>query len=331
MSGWFRRGGEGNRGRRQEALSAYIDEALSPVERKWIEQELTQDAALRAELGELRRAVELVRSLPTLPVPRSFTLDPAIYSRTKPRRVHIYPVLRVATALTMVVFIVLVTGGFVLGGAMAPASDVAMIATEVTRVVEKEVVVSEADEVVPQQYSDVAAESVEGEVATEAPVLAAPAEEVAEMEVPVEEYAAPEAEAVEGTQREVPAAAMAVENGSSPAPTSAPESGVGAEVPPAPVAASQTAEPTRVPTGTPAARAADELSEEPLLETYKAVAESPEPAAVDEVTEESWEVPQREDKAWFRQLDGWHVLRWGAGLLAVGLLVLTLLARRFGW
>jgi anti-sigma factor RsiW len=57
-----------------ELLSAYIDGALSDAERAALEARLQTDAELRRELARLRATVDLVKTLPTLPAPRNFTL-----------------------------------------------------------------------------------------------------------------------------------------------------------------------------------------------------------------------------------------------------------------
>jgi len=126
--------------RQQEALSAYIDGALSEYERARLEWDLARDPALRAELDELRRTVQMVRALPTLAVPRYFTLDPAIYGRVRPHRVQLYPVLRAATALAALLLVFVFVGDFFLSlslGAGAPADIFSMEPQAV--VMEKEV------------------------------------------------------------------------------------------------------------------------------------------------------------------------------------------------
>jgi hypothetical protein len=67
-----------------ELLSAYLDGELSDREKKMLEQRLTLEGALRAELDGLRETVALVRDLPRLKAPRNFTLDPAVYTRPVP-------------------------------------------------------------------------------------------------------------------------------------------------------------------------------------------------------------------------------------------------------
>ncbi|MBM4042299.1 MAG: hypothetical protein FJ290_27715 [Planctomycetes bacterium] len=53
-------------------LSAYLDGELGEAERRAVEAALAADAALRAELDQLRRTAELVRSLPRASAPAGF-------------------------------------------------------------------------------------------------------------------------------------------------------------------------------------------------------------------------------------------------------------------
>ncbi len=338
MSQWFSRRGEKNRERRREALSAYLDGELSAREKARLERALAQDAPLRAELAELRRTVQMVRSLPALPVPRSFTLDPAVYGRTRPRRVHLYPVMRAATVLAVVAFVFLTASTFLFRGLtqMAPAGDVAMVEVEVTRVVEKEVLVVETVEV----ELAVEAEPAEGEAITAAPMMEAPApaEPAAETAVEEAEAVVPEAEPADAAQEEMAApAAPSPDAAPSATPAAAPEVGVGAGEPLPSVEVSPTPEPTPEPTAATLARAAEESveapPEAPLPEALPAV-EQPLEAPLPEATptEPVEEPPEADtDQGRLGQVD-WRLLAGaGAGLLGVGLLVVTLLARRFGW
>lgn len=99
--------------KRQERLSAYLDDALSAQERRRFEQELEQDAELRAEMEQLRWVKLSVQELPRVRAPRNFVLDPAVYgqkeSRRQPAVAGFYPGLRVATALTAFFFILALT------------------------------------------------------------------------------------------------------------------------------------------------------------------------------------------------------------------------------
>jgi anti-sigma factor RsiW len=64
-------------------LSAYIDGALLPNERDALEQRLATDDVLRAELGELQATVQLLRDMPAVVLPRSFTLDVAEHTPSR--------------------------------------------------------------------------------------------------------------------------------------------------------------------------------------------------------------------------------------------------------
>ncbi|MFQ5400136.1 MAG: anti-sigma factor family protein [Anaerolineae bacterium] len=122
--------------RQQEALNAYLDGALTPRQQRRFEAELARNPALKAELEQRRLIKEQLRQLPRLSVPRSFTLDPAVYGR--PQReplVQLYPALRFATVLTAFFFILAITADlFVVQGGQrslpltGAAQDVAMVA-----------------------------------------------------------------------------------------------------------------------------------------------------------------------------------------------------------
>lgn len=113
--------------KRQEALSAYLDDTLSGRQRQAFEQQLAHDPDLRRELEALRLIRQQMRALPRRSVPRSFTLDTAVYG--KPRKeplVQAYPVLRAATAMTAFFFVAALAfslfnlGGLSGSGATAP-------------------------------------------------------------------------------------------------------------------------------------------------------------------------------------------------------------------
>lgn len=194
--------------KRQEALNAYLDDALTPRQRQHFEEQLAQEPELRAELAQLRLIKQQLRQLPSRSVPRNFTLDPARYGR--PQRqplLQLYPALRVATVLTAFFFILAVAAEVVTSGAGVPAiADVVATAepfgaaeeVEVTRVVQVEVVEEgEAVEVtrlvteevlVEEEAMEEAAEVVEEEAMAEEPAEE-PAAEMAQ-EVPAAEATA---------------------------------------------------------------------------------------------------------------------------------------------
>ena len=57
-----------------ELLSAYIDNAVSDAERALIEQAMREDTTVAWRLATLRETVNLLRAMPVLQTPRSFTL-----------------------------------------------------------------------------------------------------------------------------------------------------------------------------------------------------------------------------------------------------------------
>lgn len=187
--------------KRQEALTAYLDDALSAAARRAFEAQLAQDADLRADLEQQRAVRQSLRRLPQRRVPRNFTLDPALYGRPARQTLgQYYPALRAATVLTAVLFFFAVGLGLYTGAGdtamtAAPAADVAMeparsdaaTAVEVTRLVtEVEEMAAENEEPAPDSQADGA---------------------VAEMEEAAEEAMAAEEEMAETTEEAEDAAA----------------------------------------------------------------------------------------------------------------------------
>ncbi len=113
----------------QEMLTAYLDNALTPKERQQFEQQLAGDAALQAELSEMRAWRQQMRRLPRRRAPRNFTLDPVLYGRPRSEPLlQAYPVLRTATALVAVIFVFALAANFFLedAGSDAGGQPVAM-------------------------------------------------------------------------------------------------------------------------------------------------------------------------------------------------------------
>jgi len=123
--GWLERR---RRERDDELLSAYIDGQLLGRARSEFEARLAGEPELRTRLEATRRMLGMVRSLPTVPAPRNFILDPARYgARARPRpAARLYPTLRLATALATLVLLVVFAGDLITQvalpfGAAAPA------------------------------------------------------------------------------------------------------------------------------------------------------------------------------------------------------------------
>jgi len=194
--------------KRQERLSAYLDNGLTPQERIAFEEQLRSDTGLQASLEQQRQLKENISQLPRMRAPRNFTLDPAAYGRPTSQRVYtLYPVVRAATVLAAIVLIFL-------------------FSTDIYRSS------SNRSVTVPQE-STAAPNETSGEagVVAEAPQL--------EMEPAAEEPAAEEAEeSVEETAEEMSAADVGEEAlAEAEAPAEA-EEAVGAEAAEIPQAAS---------------------------------------------------------------------------------------------
>ncbi len=99
-----------------ESLSAYLDEQLSASDRQNLENRLAKNPDLRRALDELHSTRSILRSLPKLRAPRNFTLTPSMAGQ-KARAgapASAYPVLRLASMLATLFFIIVTAGGLVL-------------------------------------------------------------------------------------------------------------------------------------------------------------------------------------------------------------------------
>lgn len=99
-----------------DLLSLYIDDALTPPERRALESRLASDAEFRAELDTLRQTIALVKSLPEMVAPRDLRLTPAAaaeilaelkaaVSVRKPRPSIVYRLATVAAAAASLVLV----------------------------------------------------------------------------------------------------------------------------------------------------------------------------------------------------------------------------------
>jgi hypothetical protein len=163
-------------------LNAYLDGELSTGEREVFEARLAGDVSLRQELDALRVTVSLVRMAERVPLPRNFTLDPAVYGRPARRSglSGFWPALSTAGAalstLLVVAGLLFLRGG---GAAMAPA--------EVSEALREEAAEFEAP--TAQTF-----EEPEAEMAEE-PAAAEPTEEEAPMAMEAAPAEEPSAEA----------------------------------------------------------------------------------------------------------------------------------------
>ncbi len=108
--------------RRDELLSAYLDEELTIREREQLEARLSQDPALRAELRALHQTVSMMRELPQVSAPRNFILSESVVGRRQPalapepRRAWAAPLLTAATVVVSLLFVVVLAGDLLLPG-----------------------------------------------------------------------------------------------------------------------------------------------------------------------------------------------------------------------
>jgi hypothetical protein len=95
--------------KRQEMISAYLDDALSPRDKANFVDQLAADQNLRSELEQYQWLRLSINQLPRNKAPKNFTLDPVVYGKPASRfPVKIYPALRTATVLAGLIFVFLI-------------------------------------------------------------------------------------------------------------------------------------------------------------------------------------------------------------------------------
>ena len=117
--------------REWEALSAYLDNQLGLKDRTTLEARLSADKELRAALNDLRRTRAVLRSQPGLRAPRNFTLTPQMAGvRRRSWSLPVaYPMLRMASALATIFFVLLFIGNLTLR-VVAPQSTMIALAPQ---------------------------------------------------------------------------------------------------------------------------------------------------------------------------------------------------------
>jgi predicted anti-sigma-YlaC factor YlaD len=114
--------------REWQQLSAHLDGQLTAKETARLENQLQQNAELRAAYEELRRVRILLRSQPRLRAPRNFTLSPemagiAPVGRAAPVRSSIFGLV---TALASLMLVLVIAGEFLLASSQMAAQPAAM-------------------------------------------------------------------------------------------------------------------------------------------------------------------------------------------------------------
>lgn len=117
---WFRKGDERSTHQYyEERLSAYLDGELSPGERSTVERHVATCQDCQWNLETLKQTVQRMRELPTVSVPRAFTIRVPAQPARVPRRRWTLPVLQGATALVAVLLLFVVGGDYLLTGYFA--------------------------------------------------------------------------------------------------------------------------------------------------------------------------------------------------------------------
>ncbi|MGD2050424.1 MAG: hypothetical protein PVH03_13050 [Chloroflexota bacterium] len=177
--------------KRQEAITAYLDGYLTPSERQRFEEKLAADPGLRREVEQQSFIKQNLQQLPQVRAPRSFTLDPAQYGAPEPdTAVRLYPILRTATVLVGIFFVIAVGASLLIPqGGPIESLALAPMAGEVAD--EARGGITEAEqELMEEPIEEMASPIFETEMF---------AEEEAAVEAPVEETTVPAEETVAGT------------------------------------------------------------------------------------------------------------------------------------
>lgn len=291
---WFRKRGEKTEHRYvAERLSAYMDGELSSKEHAIIEYHLDTCQDCRWNLETLRQTVQWTRELPTVPIPRVFTIPVEVPPVRAPRRAWAAPLLQGATALVALLLVFVVAGDYLFTGSLLPQAPESQVVME-RAPAEGVTSTLEVEEPVPGE--------IEKEAVVEAPTVVA--EKAALSPTPLPEptqplpQAAPPTEAVEAAaEAEVTFtvtprnSGMGVTSFGTPAEgiTETEDASTTVEAPsmPSPVptvteTATSEPTPTTLPTEIPTLAAIVE----PTITTPTVVAEVPAEAAMDEGAQE---------------------------------------------
>lgn len=270
MLSFLRARGKSEHKRIQEQLSAYLDGELSARDQAAVEQHLRTCGQCARDLATLRWTVNLVREVPAMALPRSFTVRVAAVApaRVARRTGLAYAYLRGATALAAVLLALVLSGDVLSQFFATPLLTPQVIEKEVaveklvvqTVVVEKEVVVEKpvVETVVVEAEKVVEKASVKQGAKAITPPAAERA--IAAQTKATGERVAPEAQPTASPAFQAAERILATKGAEKPQ-----EAGVGAELrgtptPPAPAEAPTEATPlpTEAPPGAPTAAAAEE-------------------------------------------------------------------------
>ena len=172
MAGWSGRVSEHERA--EVLLSTYLDGRASQTERAMVERHLKSCADCERNLATLSATVVAVRDLPHVRAPRSFAL-PRSMAKQPRSAPWLYPLLRTATALATLLFVIAVAGDvytrFTLFSTSAPmVAPAALPSTSIAM----QAAATPAQKSVPQTIAPEASRTLEQPAPAPAPQAAAP-------------------------------------------------------------------------------------------------------------------------------------------------------------
>ena len=170
-----------------ERLSAYLDGEISRKDRERLEARLLVDEDLSTTLKQLQRTRQVMRSLPSMRAPRNYFVAAEMVGQ-KETGSRAFPILRFASALASVLFILLFLGDMLVPRTgLMTSSKTIQVAETIMEAAEPPVTVApQIESQLPEAQADQAMEMapVEGEAAAPLPESTPdqPSEPAAEME-----------------------------------------------------------------------------------------------------------------------------------------------------
>lgn len=296
-----------------DQLSAYLDNRLNALERAQADAHLRACAQCQRDLAELRYTVAMVRELPVMRRPRSYTLPE---TAAAPRWAFgwLYRLMSAGTAVAALLFVLALSAdllGSGMAGSSAPAAPMAALAP--TRANENAADTARAPE---QQKSSPTTRSAAAPAAP-APTIAA-----------AQATTAPSSAQAAAPTVAPPAAAMAVTTlptalpTNRPAPTATPSSGMGGG-PPMPAGAAATATATATASATPSPSPTATATPSPTRTPTATASPTPLPTA----TATAVPAPTPKPAPAASGPDLLRLVEFALGLMVLGGLGLTLLLR----
>ena len=154
-----------------EILSTYLDGQLTASECARFESRLQVEGELRTALEEMRRTRAILRSAPLLRAPRNYTLKPEMVN-IRQQTPRAYPILRLASALASILFVLTFVGDLLGRGVPAQAPVLLSQQDAVQETVVMEEVVSTEQTLMqskaaPAPAAELALEPLSAQAATE--------------------------------------------------------------------------------------------------------------------------------------------------------------------